>query len=277
MTDSLKIAVLGAGYVGGALARTASQRGHAVWAVRRSAHGRDADGVQWVRGDLTGGVLTGLPDSLDVVALAVAPSRGADGYADTYPPAARTAVALAERCGARSLLYTSSTGVYGGRDGAWVTEDSPRLGVGESNEALKAAEDIILSASASRPTVLRVAGICGPGRDPRARMAAAASLPQRGEYWVNLVHRDDIVSALLHIVALPQPRSVLNCSDGTPTLAAEVARWLATARGEDATLLAFGNEAMRSRNDQRVSTAALMATGWQPSYASFRESLTRGL
>jgi nucleoside-diphosphate-sugar epimerase len=277
MTDALKIAVLGAGYVGGALARTASQRGNAVWAVRRSADGRDADGVQWVRGDLAGGALTGLPESLDVVVLAVAPTRGADGYADTYPPAARTAVALAERCGARSLLYTSSTGVYGGRDGAWVTEDSPRLGVGESNEALKAAEDIILSASASRPTVVRVAGICGPGRDPRARMAAAASLPQRGEYWVNLVHRDDIVSALLHIVALPQPPSVLNCSDGAPTLAAEVARWLATARGEDATLLAFGHESLRSRNDQRVSTAALLATGWQPSYSSFRESLTRGL
>lgn len=277
MTDSLKIAVLGAGYVGGALARTASQRGDAVWAVRRSAQGRDPDGIQWVRGDLAGGVLTDLPDVLDVVVLAVAPSRGADGYADTYPPAAQAAVTLAERSGARSLLYTSSTGVYGGRDGAWVTEASPRLGAGESNEALTAAEDIVLSCAASRPTVLRVAGICGPGRDPRARMAAAASLPQRGEYWVNLVHRDDIVSALLHIMTLAQPPSVLNCSDGAPTLAADVARWLVAAAGGDPAQLVFGNDGVRSRNDQRVSNAALVATGWQPRYPTFRESLTLGL
>ncbi len=277
MTDSLKIAVLGAGYVGGAVARAAARRGDAVWAVRRRAAGRDDDGVQWVPGDLAAGVPEGLPESLDVVVLAVAPSHAMDGYAGTYPPAARSAVALAERCAARSLVYTSSTGVYGGRDGVWVTEESPRLGVGESNEALRAAEDIILSSAVARPTVLRVAGICGPGRDPRARMMAASSLPQRGEYWVNLVHRDDIVSAMLHIVALPHQPMVLNCSDGAPTLAADVARWLVAEAGGDATTLVFANDGMRSRNDQRVSNAALLATGWQPAYPSFRESFARGL
>jgi nucleoside-diphosphate-sugar epimerase len=277
MTDTLKIAVLGAGYVGSAVARAAAGRGDEVWAVRRSAEGHDADGVRWVRADVAAGIPAGLPDSLDVVILTVAPSRGADGYGATYPPAAETAVALAGSAGARTLLYTSSTGVYGGRDGEWVTEASPRHGVGESNEALQAAEDIVLASAVARPTVLRVAGICGPGRDPRARMAAAESLPQRGEYWVNLAHRDDIVAALLHLASLRNAPSVLNCSDGSPARAADVARWLASVQGRDPDLLQFGNEATRSRNDQRVRNAALVATGWRAIYPSFRESLSSGL
>ena len=277
MTESLKIVVLGAGYVGSAVAREASARGHAVWAVRRNVEKRDEHGVQWVRGDLATGLFPGLPEVFDAVVLTVAPSRGADGYDDTYPPAARSAVALAARTGARSLLYTSSTGVYGGRDGAWVTEASPRLGTGEANDALTAAEDIVLASVAARPTVLRVAGICGPGRDPRARMMAAESLPQRGEYWVNLAHRDDIVAALLHVAQLPEAPAVLNCSDGNPALAADVARWLAAEQGRDPATLVFGNDAQRSRSDQRVSNAALRATGWEPQYPSFRESFGRGL
>lgn len=277
MTDLLKIAVLGAGYVGGALARSASQRGNAVWAVRRGAGSDGHDGVHWLRGDLSTGALDGLPQALDVVVLTIAPSRASDGYAGTYPPAARTAVSLAERSGARVLLYTSSTGVYGGRDGEWVTEESPRCGVGETNDALKAAEDIVLGVAAARPTVLRVAGICGPGRDPTARMMAAASLPQRGEYWVNLAHRDDVVAALLHLMVLADAPRVLNCSDGAPTRAAEVARFLVARAGHDVGQLVFGNESMRSRNDQRVSNAALSATGWAPRYPSFRESLSTGL
>lgn len=277
MTDSLKIAVLGAGYVGGALSRAAVAAGHEVWAVRRSAVTPTTDGVHWVQGDLASGAMAGLPTALDVVVLAVAPSRGADDHADTYPPAARAAVALADRTHARSLLYTSSTGVYGGRDGAWVTEASPREGVGGSNAALIAAEDIILASTAARPTVVRVAGICGPGRDPRGRMAAAESLPQRGEYWVNLAQRDDIVSAFLHLMRLDAPPAVLNCSDGAPARAAEIARWLAVEQGRDVDTLVFGNETTRSRNDQRVSNAALVATGWTPMYGSYRESLSRGL
>jgi hypothetical protein len=59
--------------------------------------------------------------------------------------------------------------------------------------------------------------------------------------------------------------------------AAQVARWLAEVEGRDPAALVFGNDATRSRNDQRVSNAALVATGWTPQYPSFRESFTRGL
>ncbi len=278
MTTQLQIAVLGAGYVGSAVAREAAARGHAVWAVRRSATGGGmTDGVTWLTGDLATARLPGLPQRLDAVILTVAPSRGADGYDTTYPPSARAAVAVAQQRGARALVYTSSTGVYGGRDGAWVTESSPRLGAGESNAALIAAEDIVLAAQVPCVTVLRVAGIYGPGRDPRSRMRNTASLAQRGEYWTNLAQRDDIVAAVLHALQLPLGERALNVSDGAPATAADVARWLVQSEGGDPDQLVFGNDAQRSRNDQRVSNASLVETGWQPQFPSFREGFTSGI
>lgn len=278
MNTRLRIAVLGAGYIGSAVAHEAAARGHAVWAVRRSAPESGArDGITWLAGDLAMAPIDGLPVQLDAVVLTVAPSRGTDGYDATYPPAARAAVMIAREHGARVLVYTSSTGVYGGRDGAWVTEQSPRLGVGESHAALIAAEDVLLSAPVPSVTVLRVAGIYGPGRDPRGRMRNAAALAQRGEYWTNLAQRDDIVSAVFHALGFPLGSRALNVSDGRPETAAEISRWLARVEGRDADQLQFGNEAQRSRNDQRVSNAAIVATGWSPGYSSFREGFTSGL
>jgi len=273
-----RIAVLGAGYVGAACARAAAAAGHTVWAVRRSAPAEAAaDGVHWIRGDVAAGHIAALPASLDVLVLAVAPRAGADQYRDVYPPAARSAVAIATATGATRLLYTSSTGVYGGRDGALVAETSSRAGAGESSAALMEAEDVLFDATNLRPTVLRVAGIYGPGRDPRPRFRQAGSLPERGEYWVNLAHRDDIVAAILHVGALAHPPSVLNVSDGASTRAADVCRWLAATEGRDVGTLEFGNETQASRNNQRVGNSALVATGWTPHYASFREGFTRGL
>lgn len=278
MPTRMRLAVLGAGYVGSAVAREAGARGHTVWAVRRSSARHDLrDGISWLAGDLATPSIDGLPAQLDAVVLTVAPSRGTDGYDATYPPAARAAVGIAMERSARALVYTSSTGVYGGRNGELVTEASPRLGAGDSNVALIAAEDILLSASVPSVTVLRVAGIYGPGRDPRGRMQNATALAQRGEYWTNLAHRDDIVAAVLHVLHQPAGSRVFNVSDGTPERAAAVARWLAQEDGRDPDELQFGNDAQRSRNDQRVSNVAIVTSGWSPRYASFREGFTSGL
>ena len=278
MTGGLRIGVLGAGYIGSALAQAAAaDERNAVWAVRRSAAPANPERVNWLRGDVARGTIDGLPGQLDVVILTVAPSHASDGYDATYPPCAAAAAALARDCGARALLYTSSTGVYGVRDGGWVTEASPRLGAGSTNAALIAAEDIVFACTGARATVMRVAGIYGPGRDPRARMRGAEALPQRGEYWTNLAHRDDIVAAMLHVLRLEHAPHVLNVSDGSPTRAADVARWLASASGLDPATLVFGNDTQRSRNDQRVSNTVLVATGWVPDYPSFRDGFARGM
>lgn len=144
----LRVAVLGAGYIGGALAAAGATSGHAVWAARRSVPDPATvpAGVHTLSGNITFDAIDGMPDALDVVELTIAPSVG-DVYARTYAPAAAAALALSVPTDARALIYTSSTGVYGGRDGVWVTEESPRHGACEENAALIGAEDVLLDAT----------------------------------------------------------------------------------------------------------------------------------
>jgi nucleoside-diphosphate-sugar epimerase len=269
----LRVCVLGAGYVGSAFATAAAHAGHEVWAMRRTAVPIAADGVRWLRADLSTGFAAGVPDgtplALDGVILTVAPSHG-QSYRDTYLPAVRAALVLARATGARSVLYTSSTGVYGGRDGEWVTEQSARRGPGDGNAVLIAAEDELLASGLPGVTILRVAGIYGPGRDPRPRLRVAHALPQRGNYWMNLAHRDDIVGAALHLLRRDTNPSVLNVCDGAPALAADVARWVAQQDGNDPDHLQFVSDAPLQRSNQRVSNAALLETGLRLRYADFR-------
>jgi nucleoside-diphosphate-sugar epimerase len=234
-------------------------------------------GVEWLSGDVTSREIAGLPDSLDAVVLAVAPGTMADGYDRIYPPAARGAVALARRSGARAVVYTSSTGVYGERDGGWVDESTPVRGEGPGNRALIEAEQILLTSGLSGVTVLRIAGIYGPGRDPRPRFAQAGQLAMRGEYWVNLAHRDDIVAAVCDAVEYAGEPRVMNLADGAPTHAADVARWLAEVAGRDPSALVFDGGGEPALSNQRVATALLQATGWRPAYPSFREGFLHGL
>lgn len=277
--DCGRVAVLGAGYVGAAVAAAIVRAGAGAWAVSRSGRTR-VDGVVPVAADLGAGARfvapPDLPERLDAVVLAVAPGPGAS-YEGTYPPAARAALALAEASGARCLVYTSSTGVYGGRDGQWVDEDSPREGAGPGNDALREAEDVLLGPGRPGTTVLRVAGIYGPGRDPRPRYADPARLPLRGEYWVNLAHRDDIVAAITVSLGHRGGARVLNVADGSPATAAELARWCAAGRGEDPAALEFTCEAAPARSNQRVDSGRLRAEGWLPAYPSFREGFSRGV
>jgi nucleoside-diphosphate-sugar epimerase len=167
--------------------------------------------------------------------------------------------------------------VYGGRDGARVDETTPRRGEGPGNRALIEAEDTLLDAGLVGVTVLRVAGIYGPGRDPRPRFAQPAVLPMRGEYWVNLAHQADIVAAIAASLAYGGATRVLNVSDGAPATAAEIARWCAAERGLDPESLDFSGEGAPARSNQRVSNAALVATGWRARFPSYREGFTEGL
>lgn len=274
-----RVAVLGAGYVGLAAARDLAAGGADVWTVGRRERTAEP-GITHVSWDLAGaggGLPAALPAALDAVVLCVAPGGAGDTYEATYPPAARAAAHLARETGAGALVYTSSTGVYGGRDGQWVTEDSPLLGDGAGNHALRRAEDTLLGSGLAGVTVLRVAGIYGPGRDPRSRYARPEALPWQGRCWVNLAHRDDIVAAIRLAAAYRGPARALNVADGSPAQARDVATWCATARGLDPSGLAFTGTDAPARANQRVAVAALLACGWRPCYPSYREGFARGL
>ncbi|CAB4243060.1 conserved protein of unknown function [Methylacidimicrobium sp. AP8] len=172
------------------------------------------------------------------------------------------------------LFFLSSTSVYGQVTGELVDERSVAEPESETGRILRQAERMVLEAGG---VVLRIAGIYGPGRthllDRFLRGEATISAVDR---WINQVHRDDIVSAILHFLSLPLRGETVNIVDDAPVRESQFYGWLADT-------LAMptpppGGESdfpgrKRKRTHKRVSNAKAHALGWKPLYPSFREGL----
>ncbi len=286
------VLILGAGWLGSALATTLAADGVRVTTVRRSPHDAPAGG-RAVAFDLE---TLGAPDATEaavpdafahhelVVAL-VAPDRSrGDDHLRTYPAGARAAARIAQAIGARALCWISSTGVYGYTDGREVTEQADRSADSPSQRALSDAEDLVLAAERDtlRVGVLRASGLYGPDRDPAGRYRDVAALAGRADHWVNLAWRDDVIGAIRcwagHALGDgPVPPRVLNVSDGTPLTVAECARLVARAEGRTLELPAPapGATASPMRSNQRIRVDALRALGWVPTVPHLRVGLER--
>ncbi len=100
------------------------------------------------------------------------------------------------------LVVLSTTGVYHQHDGGWVDEQSPteptRIG---PQIALAAERWLAEHCAAGRATSLRLAGIYGPDRVPLlAKLRAVEPIPV-GSGFLNLIHLDDIVSAVVGLLS----------------------------------------------------------------------------
>lgn len=130
----------------------------------------------------------------DVVVCCLPPGRMADDY-----PRLIGAVAARVRAYGGKLIFTSTTGVYGSLTGT-VDEDAALPP--EEDAALnakRAAEDAVWAQLAGRATVLRLAGLAGPGRHPGRWLAGKEGL-KGGEEPVNLVHLDDVTGVINAVI-----------------------------------------------------------------------------
>lgn len=95
------------------------------------------------------------------------------------------------------VVHLSSTGVYAEDSGGDVTEDSA-LADGARAESLIAAESVLRESVGVRSTILRSAGLVGPGRGPqRGLSSVAGSTRPGGDGWLNLVRVDDVAAAVV--------------------------------------------------------------------------------
>ncbi len=268
----MRVAILGCGYVGTALGRRLDEAGHHVVGVRRSADGlkRVAEaGLDPVEADVTDPVsLSAVPDADWVVFAASAGGRSAAAARATYLEGVRVATrAFADReTPPERFLYTSSTGVYGDRDGAWVDESTPPRPDDERGEVLVAAEEAALDGPLPA-TVARFAGLYGPDRY-RLRRYLDGAVPSG---YVNLLHRDDAAGAVAHLLRTEAARGeTVLVVDDEPVARPELARWLAGECGvepPETTEPASG----RARAQKRCSNDRLRALGYEFEYPTFRE------
>ncbi len=196
------VLIFGCGYVGLRVARLARDAGHSVWATTRhraKAQKLAAAGLHPVIADWSRpGGLSGLPDAIDRVLIAV--SYDAGGPADRYESQVLGLGRLIDRLPpAVNLVYISTTGVYHQTDGSWVDESSPTHPRRQGGAVHLQAESRVRRRGGDQPwTILRLAGIYGPGRIPRIDAVASGrpvASPAGG--YLNLIHVADAAAATM--------------------------------------------------------------------------------
>jgi len=285
-----RMLILGAGYVGGALAALALRGGMHVTALTRNhqkAQQLQNAGVQDVlitRVDGNGWHdEVGKPDY--IVNCVSSAGGGIAGYRQSYLEGMESVAQWAQKSGSQArFIFTSSTSVYPQSEGETVDENSDCSGCSESGKILLQAEDVVRNAGFAQWWVLRLGGIYGPGRHYLldAIKEGRQTLPGNGEHYLNLIHQWDICRAIFAALLHPEdPESgVYNVTDGNPAPKAEIAQWLAEELGQSAP--AFDGAASGGRSAKRLNQAGKLPNrivsnenfvkkmDWTPYYGDFK-------
>ena len=120
-----------------------------------------------------------------------------------------------------SLVYASTTGVYGDCRGEWVTEARAVAPATARGQRRVGAEHAIRFAGRSglSASILRIPGIYAPDREggtPRARLLRGTPVLQASDdVYTNHIHADDLARACLKALWQGKPQRVYHASDDT--------------------------------------------------------------
>lgn len=279
----MRALIVGCGYVGSVLGAELARLGHEVSGLNRTATSDAqlaATGIRPLAGDITQPEsLTRLPVAYDwVVNCASSTHGGADEYRAVYLQGTRNLVRWLSPTPPKKFVYTSSTSVYGQTDGSWVDETSPTEPDSETAKILVQTEKLLLEVAPRFPAVvLRVAGIYGPGRGYwfKQYLKNEARIEGSGERALNMIHRDDVVGAIIAALEKGRPGEIYNTVDDEPVTQLQFFQWLSDRLGRplpptdpepDAT------ERKRAMSDKKVSNRKLkLQLRYEFKYPTFRE------
>ncbi|MDG5978351.1 TrkA-N domain-containing protein [Hydrogenophaga taeniospiralis CCUG 15921] len=130
--------------------------------------------------------------------------------------------ALAQRSLPAALVYGSTSGVYGDRQGRWVSEATPAQPLTPRawrRVDAEAAVHWLGRATGVRTTALRIPGIYAPDREggtPRERLLRGTPvLRAEDDVHTNHIHADDLARACVLALWRGRPQRNVNVSDDT--------------------------------------------------------------
>lgn len=282
------VIIFGCGYVGTALAETLIEQGVRVGALTRNAERAEElrklgmsevivaelNGHEWI------GKISGDYDA--VVNCVSSAGGGLEGYRKSYLQGQQRILEWAKSQALKSFVYTSSSSVYAQDGGVFVdetvdTSEAPATGqvLLESERLIEEADDLF-----GAWYVLRLSGIYGPGRHFLLNQLreGKGTIPGPGDYHMNMVHRDDIISAILSALPGTSPSGIYNISDNKPATKETVLHYLAEqlqlpAPDFDPSQISPRLKRRGGRMPDRLisNEKAKKLLGWQPSYSSYKE------
>jgi nucleoside-diphosphate-sugar epimerase len=228
--------------------------------------------------------LARLPARYDWIVSTVSSSRGGrEEYRRVFLEGTRKLLAWLAPAPPQKFVYTSSTSVYAHTDGSLVTEAGPTAPASPTAQVLLEAERVLLAANDETgfpAVILRVAGIYGPGRGHlfQQYLRGEARIDGRGDRFLNMVHRDDVVGAILAALQRGQPGHIYNVADDEPVTQLDFFRWLSARLGRPLPPCAPEEQLSarkRAITNKRVSNAALKRDlGYSLKYPTFRAGYT---
>jgi nucleoside-diphosphate-sugar epimerase len=156
----------------------------------------------------------------------------------------------------------------------------PTEPISETAKILVQTEQALLEAVRQRgfpAVILRVAGIYGPERGYwfRQYLDGAAVMEGKGERILNMIHRDDVVGAIIAGLKDGQPGRIYNAADDEPVAQLEFFRWLSQTLGKGLPpFVPEDPDGLRKRGitNKRISNRRLkLELGYQFKHPTFRE------
>jgi len=266
-----RILLAGCGDLGLRVAQRLRERGDEVWALRRQPPTDGDDTIHWLRGDLTDpDSLRRLPKGITRMVYLPAPSaRDKVTYRAVFVDGLQNMLEALDTRAMKQVLLVSSSAVYGEHDDDWVDEDTRPDPRGFNGAVLLEAEQWLAEQSLPS-TVLRLAGLYGPGRlqlIERLR-AGLVKAPREVPHWANRIHVDDAAAAIVHLLQLASPQPLYLGVDDTPLPLDELYDFLADLI--DAPLPEEGPPPV-GIGSKRLANARLRASGWAPEWADARD------
>jgi nucleoside-diphosphate-sugar epimerase len=260
---SERVLMAGCGDLGQRAAKRLLARGDDVYALRRHPPAQDDASVRWLSADLTRPEsLPEFPEGITQLVYLPTPDRREEqAYRAIFVDALRHLLNALRQQPLKRILFVSSSAVYGEHGDDWVDEDTPPAPLGFNGKVLLEAEHW-LSTQSTPSTVLRLAGLYGPGRlelIERLR-AGRACAPRAPVHWTNRIHVDDAAAAIAHLLQLPEPQALYLGADDAPLPMHELYRQLAGMIGAPAVP---DGPAPASIGSKKLSNARLRASGFR--------------
>jgi nucleoside-diphosphate-sugar epimerase len=275
------LVILGCGYVGSRLTRTALAEGRTVRVCARSTGRLGALGalgaqIKYLDASIPkqlAPAVSGLPGA--TVVYSIPPVTA-------LPPgqAIRAALQAAYGTGCACFLLFSSSGLYGSQpdDDVWIDEDTPvarddppMLGVLSDELEVERCTFVRL-----RTVILRLAPVYGPGRGLRERLRKREfRLLDDGQHATSRIHVDDVGHAVSAAEARAPHGSRYLVADDEPTTQGQYTRWLcermAIPMPPSRQMFEPGAPRVAHRNRRVRNTRLKQELGIELAYPSFRE------
>lgn len=242
----------------------AACRWQCVGACRHPEHKPTLAGVELISADANNeaDLRALLGQGFDTIIITLTPtSVDPDGYHQGYVvPCRHLQHLLYQLPNPPRVIYVSSTQVYGHRNGEWVDESSATEPSTASGAMLLQAEQV-LQGSPTAVTILRCAGIYGPGRERLQTMIQGGKAVVTPA-WTNHIHSADVAGFIAYLLQQPQHQGqVYIVSDNQPLLQEEAYRRIATQIGTSIDHLTR-SDVIGPRGSKRLRNDKMRATGY---------------